>query len=499
MSGDDELDGLFAPAVRRQSIALLTTVALSAFQALAVSAALPSIAADLGDVSLLPWVISSYLLASGVATVAAGALVDRLGVAPVFRGSIALFVLGGTLAGFVPSMPLLVAARVVHGLGSGAVIAVSLAAVNIVYPSRLVSRAFAANTTVWGVMGVAGPALAAALLVFASWRWIFLVSIPLGGTALLLGWRTLPASAPDRPAGTATPRLDPVVLVLLTVVSGGLLYAVDALDWTSLPALLATCTAAWFALARQRGRADALVAPRHVIDAPLGPLALTAGLVLAGGIGLNVFMPLYLSAGRGVRASTAAWSVVFFTVGWTAGANISSRLVERRPPLSVVGIGVALMPASLVVCATGVFLDVWSVVLFVVAVVCGSAAGMTTNACLTVLGAVTPAEELGRATAAHQFVRNNGFALGNAMVGAVILFVVAATSGDVDVVADVLAGAAEGVGPAALTEVSDSVRSGYGTGVAIGAVVAATAWIPLRKVSRVRPGTAGAQANTQRS
>ena len=211
MSGDDELDGLFAPAVRRQSIALLTTVALSAFQALAVSAALPSIAADLGDVSLLPWVISSYLLASGVATVAAGALVDRLGVAPVFRGSIALFVLGGTLAGFVPSMPLLVAARVVHGLGSGAVIAVSLAAVNIVYPSRLVSRAFAANTTVWGVMGVAGPALAAALLVFASWRWIFLVSIPLGGTALLLGWRTLPASAPDRPAGTATPRLDPVV------------------------------------------------------------------------------------------------------------------------------------------------------------------------------------------------------------------------------------------------------------------------------------------------
>ena len=65
----------------------------------------------------------------------------------------------------------------------------------LVYPDHLVGRAYAANSVVWGVMGVAGPGIAAAMLTFASWRWIFFINLPLGLLAIGAGWRVLRATA----------------------------------------------------------------------------------------------------------------------------------------------------------------------------------------------------------------------------------------------------------------------------------------------------------------
>ena len=76
--------------------------------------------------------------------------------------------------------------------------AVVIAAVGLVYPHHLVGRAFAANATVWGVMGVAAPAIAALMLTVLDWRWIFLVNLPLGLAALIAGWRVLPGPAGRR-------------------------------------------------------------------------------------------------------------------------------------------------------------------------------------------------------------------------------------------------------------------------------------------------------------
>ena len=356
--------GLFSADLRAASIAIFTVVALSAFEGLAVAAALPQLAGDLGDVALLPWVITAYLLPSGVATIAAGALVDRLGVARVFRWAVALFVLGGVLAGLAPSMPLVVGARVLQGIGSGAINAVGLAAVGLAYPPRLVSRAFAANATVWGAMSIAGPAIAAGLLAVASWRWIFLLNLPLGGAALLAGWRALPDRPPADVEDHPTIRLDPVVLALLTVFSFTSLLAVDRLGWLSVPAGAVAVGSAVYLLRRERGREGALIAPRHVVDAPLGPLALAMCLLLTGAIGLASYLPLYLTAGRGVGASAAAWSVVFFTLGWTGGANGSSRLMDHRPALAVTRLGARIAPPALVLVALAVWVQapVWLLV-----------------------------------------------------------------------------------------------------------------------------------------
>ncbi|MDH5421129.1 MAG: MFS transporter, partial [Acidimicrobiia bacterium] len=177
---DSKPTSVLSPELLPASVAIFTLVGLSAFNSLGVSAALPNLAADLGNLELLPWVITIYLLMAGVATVVSGALIDTVGLRTIFRVSVVAFVVGSLIGGLTTSMPLLIAARAVQGTGGGGIIAVGLAGVNLLFPKHLVGRAFAANSTVWGVMGVAGPALAAFLLSFASWHWIFFVNVPFG-------------------------------------------------------------------------------------------------------------------------------------------------------------------------------------------------------------------------------------------------------------------------------------------------------------------------------
>ncbi len=466
---------IFDPRLRGATVAILLIVALSAFEGLAVAAALPQVAADLGGVALLPWVITAYLLTSGVATIAAGALVDRVGVSAVFRVSVVVFVIGGVLAGVAPTMPLLVAARVLQGIGAGAVNAVGLSAVGLVFPRPLVGRAFAANTTVWGVMGVAGPAIAGGLLAVASWRWVFLVNLPLGAVALAVGWRNLPGR-PAEQAG-ARARLDPLNLALLTGFTLLSLVAVDALGWWSVPAALGALACGAVVLRRNRGRADALVAPRHTITQPLGPLAWAISLLLVGAIGTQSFVPLLVSGARGAGPALTAWSVLFFVIGWTSGANVASRLMDRFAPFTMTFGGAAMVPPALLGVGLAAGASASLVVIFAFLFVAGCGTGASTNSGLTLLQALVPSEELGRATAAHQFIRNQGFALGNALVGAVLLLVVARATGDVELVSEVLAEGTADVtaGPA----VAAAIESGFATATLVGAAVAALALWPL--------------------
>ena len=477
---------VFAPELRAAMVSLLTIVALGAFEGLAVAAALPQVAADLGDVDLLPWVLTTYLLVAGVATVVAGALVDRHGVRPVFRWSVVVFVVGAVLASLAPSMEVLIGARVLHGIGGGATNATALAAVGLVFPRHLVGRAFAVNATVWGVMSVAGPGIAAGLLLVADWRWIFLVNIPLGAIALWLGNRSLPADPPAGARGSRG-RIDLVALALLTVFSVGSLVAFDQLAWGSLVALAVALAAGAVVMRRMRGRPDALIAPRHVLSAPLGPLAWGVALLLIGGIGTQLYVPLYASAGRGVSAALAAWTVMFFTIGWTLGAQVSSRLMDTRGPQRVTMLGSAIVAPACAIVGVVALLDAPLWLVFAALTVAGLGMGTTTNSALTLLRLLAPDEELGRATAAHQYIRSQGFAGGSALGGAVLLLVVATQTGDVEAVRALLAGGGEGAGGGAAdvgADVAAAVRDGFATAALVCAGVAVLAHVPLRAVRR---------------
>lgn len=464
-------DGLLSPRYLRASIAIYTTVALVAFEGTAVAAALPQLTGDLGQIDLLPWTVTAFLFTSGVSTVMAGPIIDTLGTARVFRLAVAVFSLAGFAAGLASSMPLLVGIRLVQGIGAGMVVAVGLAATSLVYPGHLSGRAFAANSTVWGVMGAAAPALAALMLSVASWRWIFFINLPLGVIALAAGWKALPSAESDEPL-----RLDLRGSALVAVFTITTLLAVDQLSWTSLGWTAAAIASIVLYLRHARAIAQPVVRTTHVFALPYSMIGLTVAAMITAAFSANVYVTLFVSAGRGAGASLTAWSVFFFTIGWTTGANLSSRLLDRMAETSVMRIGTWFTTPGLALASLVVWTGLHLAGLFAGLFAAGVGIGLATNAALTLLRALTPAAQIGRATSAHQFIRNQGFTLGSALGGSVLLFVIAAQLGTVEPVQQLLAGESTAV----TSGVSEAVSSGYGWTLAVGVVISGLSVVPLR-------------------
>jgi MFS family permease len=467
--------GILSPAYLRASIAIYTTVALVAFEGTAVAAALPQVTGDLGQLELLPWVVTVFLFASGVATVMAGTVVDALGTARVFRWAVLIFSIAGFIAGFAPSMPALIAIRFVQGAGGGMVVAVGLAATSLVYPGTLSGRAFAANSTVWGVMGAAAPAIAAVMLSVASWRWIFFINLPLGAIALIAGWRALPGPKSDQAL-----RLDPAGSVLVAIFTVATLLAVDELSaWSAV--WLAVAALSIVLYRKHARRVDRpVVRPEHVFRLPYSMLGLVVAAMITAAFAANVYVTLYVSAGRGAGPTLTAWSVFFFTIGWTLGANTSSRLLDRMAESSVIRLGAMITAPGLAVATVAVWLEAPLPFVFFGLLCGGVGIGLSTNAALTLLRSVTPEDQIGRAAAAHQFIRNQGFTLGSAMGGSVLLFVVGSRLGTVEPVQQLLAGE----GPAPGPEVAGSVVAGYATTLLVGLVISLLSVIPVTSLRR---------------
>jgi MFS family permease len=471
------------------SIAIYTTVALVAFEGLAVTAAIPQLAGDLGGVALIPWVITGYLLTSGVATVVAGPLVDAVGTRLMFRVAVTAFTLAGTAAALAPSMPVLVALRLLQGAGGGLVIAVGLAAVGLVYPSRLVSRAYAANSTVWGVMGVAGPALAAFLLTALDWRWIFGVNLPLGLVSLVAGWRVLPGAAGV--TGRSERRLDLGGALLVSAFTLASLVAVDELGTASIPWAVAAALAGFAYRAHARRSEHPIIRLEHIAHQPFSGLALGIALMLTGALAANVYLPLYVQGGRGGGSAITAWSVLFFTVGWTIGSNVAGRITERVAESGLVLAGFAATLPGLACVAVAAFVDAPLWIVFGGFTVAGMGVGTSTNAALTLLRAVSPAGRLGRATAAHQFMRNQGITFGAALGGAVILFVVAREAGSVEAVRGLLSGASGTEGSVSAAGIAD----GFAVTAAVGTVISTLGLPAILSLRRhLRPARAARRA-----
>ena len=174
-----QVRGLWAPQARALTAGLVLTITFVASEALAVVTVMPVVARDLGGFRLYGWVFSAFMLGSVVGIVAAGREADRRGPAIPFVAGLVLFEAGLTVAGFAPSMAVLVAGRVLQGMGAGAVPAVAYASIGRSLAGPLRARMMAVLSTAWVAPGLVGPALAAEVAHVFGWRWVFLGLLPL--------------------------------------------------------------------------------------------------------------------------------------------------------------------------------------------------------------------------------------------------------------------------------------------------------------------------------
>ncbi len=425
---------VMASPYRPITLSTLTLVALAAFDGMAIAAALPKIGADLG-VNRLPWVLTAFQFTSTAAMLAAGPLIDALGVRRVYRLTLVAFFVASVLCTVAPTLSLLIAARALQGVSGGMVMAVTVANVGLSYPAELRARAFAANSTVWGVMALAGPATVAFLLAIVSWRGVFLINLPLVAFAAVIGWNRLPANDEPHPLD-----FDVTGLVLVSTLTLALLIGLSDLRMRSLVGVgIAAALAGVYW--RHSGRvATPVLARRHFAYWPFGALNAIPLTFFAGSLALDAYLPIYVQGALGKSTSIAAFAVAFIAFGWTTGSQIISRLLDRISNVDALVIGFVLTLPALVVGVLVYSTSTPIALVYALSFVQGLGIGSITNATLSLLQRTAQPTEMGRASSAHQFMRQLGGTLGTAAAGAILLGVVSRRVGSVEPLRQLLSG-----------------------------------------------------------
>ncbi len=220
-----------------------------------VNVALPSIGSGFAhgghpaSLASLSWILNAYAITLAALLIVGGRVADRIGQRQVFLAGVVVFTLASAACALAPDLPVLVIARVVQAAGAAAQLPTSLALLMALVPEARRAGAARGWSAVGGLAAASGPVLGGLLVEF-SWRWVFLVNLPIGIATLIAGLRVLPRNT-NRESGPI-PDLIGAVLVTVSVASlAGALVQAPGWGWTSWRtfALLAVAvvTGAWFA------------------------------------------------------------------------------------------------------------------------------------------------------------------------------------------------------------------------------------------------------------
>jgi DHA2 family multidrug resistance protein-like MFS transporter len=349
-------DGLPNP---QRSFAFLTVaiaVTMAVLDGAIINVALPIIAADQKVTpDLAIWAITVYQLAVVVSLLPFSALGEAIGFRKVYLAGLALFAFSSLLCALAPDIVFLSAARVLQGLGGGALMSINGALIRHIMPLDRLGRGISGVSVTVGVAAAAGPSLAAAILTIASWHWLFLINIPLAIAVIVIGRLTLPDY---KGSGHG---FDFVSALLNTLTFGFLISALSSIGrhGTLLLVggqLLIAIVAGFFLLRRQLSR----VSPMFPIDLfrrsvfTLSVIASVSSFV-AQFLAL-VSLPFYFHDVLGKSVGETGLLLTPWPAAIAVVAPFAGRMADRLPPswmgaggmlIFAVGLaGVGFLPAS---------------------------------------------------------------------------------------------------------------------------------------------------------
>jgi DHA2 family multidrug resistance protein-like MFS transporter len=234
-------DGLPWERRRWAVAAIFTALAMSSLDTAIANVALPAISADLHVTPAeVVWVVNVYQIALVATLLPLGALGEILGHRRIYLGGLLLFTLASLGCALAWSLPSLLVARALQGLGASGIMSVNTALVRFVYPSRIQSRGFGHNAMVVATAFTFGPSIASAILALGPWPWLFAINIPFGLTALAIGLKTLPATPRAKHAfDVPGALLAAAALGLFTIGIGGAAHQMrPSVVWSSLIAAI---------------------------------------------------------------------------------------------------------------------------------------------------------------------------------------------------------------------------------------------------------------------
>lgn len=376
-----------------------------------VNVALPVMSGELnasmGDIE---WVASIYLVVTCATILIFGRLGDMIGKVRIFQIGVILFTIGSLLCSISGTLPLLIGARVVQGLGSAAALANNQGIITESFPPDERGKALGFVSTFVALGSMTGPTLGGMILTVLPWTYIFLINIPVGVLSFLIGLRTLPNKKPAKPG-----RLDAKgsVLLLLSIL---LLFGSFTLlqNGVSLPIIIGIIVGAVFLVLfiMVEKRMDDPLVPIGIFKNKMFSLNLFTMLTAFVAIGANnIIMPFYLQDARQFSPGMAGLlmtvipliTAVMGPISGTMSDHIGSEL-PTMIGLIFTTIGLALMTML------GIDTTIAVIILFLAVIAVGSALFQSPNNSL-VMGSVSR-DELGLVGSLAGLVRNMGMSVG---------------------------------------------------------------------------------------
>jgi EmrB/QacA subfamily drug resistance transporter len=407
----------------RVVLGILTCILLAALDQTVVLPAIPQMAASLHGVGHLSWVVSAYLLTSTATTPIYGKLSDQLGRRAVLVPALLFFLAACMVCALAQSVPMLILGRALQGVGGGALLAVSQAAVADVIPPRERGRYQAWFAGTWAFASIAGPIAGGLITQHFSWRWIFWGNLPVGGVALVLCVRGLRGLAPAGAGGKidyagAGLLIISVAAILLALSTGGVDFA-----WISAPegGIFTAGIIAFAMLFAQQKRAPSPLFPGSLMSRLVFRNILVISFCNAAALFGGIFLlPLLLQWLYHASPAASGLCIMPFLATTTLGAFAAGQVVRHSGRFKpIIAAGVAFSGAGFVVQALlpTVGSLVWPVII-------SSVAGLGIGAVMptSIIAAQSQAgrSELGTATGTLLLTRAMGGAFGATMAGALL-------------------------------------------------------------------------------
>lgn len=345
-----QLDGLFSAKHLAVTIGIISSVLLTAFEAMAVSTAMPIAVADLHGLPYYSLAFSAFLTLSLLGMVLAGQRADARGPRLPYLGGFGLFGVGLLAAGTATSMAQFVLGRALQGFGAGLMIVSLYILVARAYPERLHGKAFSVIASCWVLPAIVGPLIAGVLTEDVSWRWVFLgvaalIVVPLAFLAKPL--RNVPDLPDPAQAVTETDRARQRtvrICAALTALGAGLLqFGSQQLNWVG--AVLVPLALALLVPSVPR------LLPHNIFRAGRGLPTVVAirGLMAATYFGIEAFIPLMLVQERGMSVTGAGLSLTGAAISWALAAWSINRpwLRARLSQAGMVRLGAGITAGSL--------------------------------------------------------------------------------------------------------------------------------------------------------
>jgi len=417
-----------APALTRREIltvfaGLMAGMSLASLDGTAVNTAIATMVADLGGLSAYAWIGTAYLLTSTVSNALFGKLSDIYGRRPMFQAAIVTFIIGSIGCAVAQSMSVLVISRGVQGIGGGGLMSMAFVIIGDTVPPRERGRYVGMITSVFAVGSVVGPLIGGFFTEQLSWRWIFIVNIPIGVIALVVTSAALriPFQKRDRAVdwlGSALLTASVTCLILL------LSWSSEEYGWTSTLSMVLGISAVLIGITfvSWEKRAPEPVMPLHLFKIDVirvtVPLVAFAGTIIYGA---NAFIPLFLQAVTGVSPTKSGLLLIPIMAGVTIASISTGRLTTRSgkyrhwPILGAVSLTVGMIFLSGMSDSGLGMASALTGMVFV-----GLGIGSIMPTCTLATQNAVDWKDLGVASAAITFFRTLGGVIGLAAFGAIL-------------------------------------------------------------------------------